>query len=34
MLQCRETLTAELRRLTREISTEGTELNKWVTRTK
>jgi hypothetical protein len=33
MEQCREALTAELRRLARDISTEGTELNKLVTRT-
>ncbi len=33
MQQCREALTAELRRLAREIATEGTYLNKLVTRT-
>jgi hypothetical protein len=33
MEQCRTALTAELRRLGRQISTEGTELNKLVTRT-
>ncbi|AKF81648.1 hypothetical protein MFUL124B02_22120 [Myxococcus fulvus 124B02] len=32
MQQCREALTAELRRLAREISKEGSKLNKWVTR--
>ncbi|MCY1083548.1 hypothetical protein OV287_54830 [Archangium sp. miwbw1] len=31
--QCREGLTEELRRLAREIATEGTHLNKLVTRT-
>jgi hypothetical protein len=31
--QCREALTAELRKLGREISTEGTRLNKLVTGT-
>jgi A nuclease family of the HNH/ENDO VII superfamily with conserved AHH len=34
MKQCREALTAELKRLAREISTPGTELNKLVTRSK
>ena len=33
MQQCREALTAELRRLAKEIQTEGTHLNKLVTRT-
>jgi hypothetical protein len=33
MQQCRESLTAELRRLAKEIETEGTHLNKLVTRT-
>jgi len=33
MQQCREALTAELRRLAKEITTEGTHLNKLVTRT-
>ncbi|MGZ3458104.1 MAG: AHH domain-containing protein [Archangium sp.] len=33
MQQCREALTAELRRLAKEIATEGTRLNKLVTRT-
>ena len=33
MLQCRESLTAELRRLAKELTTEGTHLNKLVTRT-
>jgi len=32
MQQCREALTAELHRLAREISKEGSKLNKWVTR--
>ncbi|NVJ21847.1 MULTISPECIES: AHH domain-containing protein [Myxococcus] len=32
MQQCREALTAELRRLAQEISKEGSKLNKWVTR--
>ncbi len=32
MAQCREVLTAELQRLARQISTEGTELNRLVTR--
>jgi hypothetical protein len=34
MQQCREALTAELQRLARQISKEGTELNKLVTRGK
>jgi hypothetical protein len=33
MQQCREALTAELRRLAAEIATEGSKLNKMVTRT-
>lgn len=33
MAQCREALTAELRRLAQEIATDGTELNRLVTRT-
>jgi hypothetical protein len=33
MQQCRESLTAELKELALEISTRGTRLNKWVTRT-
>jgi hypothetical protein len=32
MQQCREALTAELRRLAREISTPGSDLNKLVAR--
>jgi hypothetical protein len=33
MQQCREALTAELKKWALEIATQGTNLNKWVTRT-
>jgi hypothetical protein len=33
MRQCREALTAELKKLAQEIATEGTHLNKLITRT-
>ncbi|MFP2932107.1 AHH domain-containing protein [Pyxidicoccus sp. 3LG] len=32
MHQCRDALVAELKRLARQISTEGTQWNRWVTR--